>query len=360
MSDDALERISEEELNEEIVSLEKEERIVKRKKRDKKQILHEMIKNYDQVQETSPSKKSIPTLTVYEKRESKKEEKKEEKEEKKEEIMEVEDQDEELEVLEKYKINNTINIKIKIKMVIAEIAKNPNQISFRKFFSPIASTLNLTNSPVGFFHTALIVGPFYLEWNSSSLCIPRKCYSTSALLAIDLKETKLKELNFDETMEKISKVICLWNVEKKYDRFYCNCQHFVDDLLKVLEITPDFKTTMKDVVSSMRTQGECKIEWKVPKEIQEKCLIKEGVKKFSTHEELDVLVQKILDKMPKFKKLYPEDYLLLKSFDRAFWLKFYRDKKNKEYWAKDPEDDKDCGCPFDNPEKTRSLCSEWW
>lgn len=350
MSDDALDKISEEELNEEN-TLEKEERVVKRKKGEKKQKLYEMIKTFDQ--QTSETTRQIPTLTVFETTK---------KEEKKEEMIVIHEEEEEIqiEVLEKYKINSSISTKIKIKLVIAEIAKNPNQLSFRKFFSPIASTLNLSNSPVGFFHTALIIGPFYLEWNSSSLCIPRKCYSTSALLAIDLKETKLKECNFDETMNKISKVICQWNIEKKYDRFYCNCQHFVDDLLKVLEIQIEFKSTMKEMVNSMRNQGECKIEWKIPKEIQEKCLIKENVKKFSTHEELDDLVVKVLEKIPKFKNLYPEDYLLLKSYDRAFWLKYYRDKRNKENWAKEPEDDKECGCPFDNPEKTRSLCSEWW
>lgn len=49
--------------------------------------------------------------------------------------------------------------------------------------------------------------------------------------------------------------------------------------------------------------------------------IKEKTKQFSTHEELDKFVWSLLDKDPKFFQTNKEAWSLLKSFDRAFWLK---------------------------------------
>ena len=47
--------------------------------------------------------------------------------------------------------------------------------------------------------------------------------------------------------------------------------------------------------------------------------------KFETHKELDEFVQRIIDNFPNFMKDYHDtDAALLKSFDRAFWLKHYK------------------------------------
>jgi len=74
----------------------------------------------------------------------------------------------------KFKVGN----KVKIKLVIAEIAKNDKQKKLRKLLSPIITRLD-TSQTFGLFHSALIIGPWYLEWNNSSLCVPRKTYSSA-------------------------------------------------------------------------------------------------------------------------------------------------------------------------------------
>lgn len=281
-----------------------------------------------------------------------------EKTEKIEKIEIEEDKEREHVSLAKYKQNDVLKSKIKVKLVVAEIANTEWQLQMRKFLSPITNTFGLTRA-CGLFHTALIIGPFYIEWNSSSLCIPRRCYSSAALLAIDLKESQLVELDIDQTIDVLSKTICKWNNEKFYDRVKCNCQHFVDDILKALGVELKFEKTMNEFVKRMRKEGECKIDWKISKEIQEKFSIKEDHKTFTSHLELDKFVNNLKKIEPMFEEKYREDYFLLKSFDRAFWLKSYSKSKTKSSEC-EVDQDGNCMCPFHDPEETKSLLSNWW
>jgi hypothetical protein len=75
------------------------------------------------------------------------------------------DIDYELEDIEKENKNTFMQVKkkIRIKLVIAEICKNNTQKAIRKLLSPILTTFD-TQQQFGMFHSALIVGPWYLEW----------------------------------------------------------------------------------------------------------------------------------------------------------------------------------------------------
>ena len=53
------------------------------------------------------------------------------------------------------------NQKIKIKLIIVEISHTKKEQNIRKFLSPIATTLG-KNPQFGMFHSALVVGPWYL------------------------------------------------------------------------------------------------------------------------------------------------------------------------------------------------------
>lgn len=96
----------------------------------------------------------------------------------------------------------------------------------------------------------------------------------------------------------------------------------------------------------MRVYGACEMEFDPLPELKEK----HGWGKivFKTHEELDKFSKNILEKDVFFKHNYAEEWKLLKSFDRAFWLRYYRAEK---------PDNKPCpqGCPFDDPMVTVSM-----
>lgn len=95
-----------------------------------------------------------------------------------------------------------IGEKIKVKLIIAEICRTEMKKAFRKFVSPILMDLR-QQQKFGMFHSALVVGPWYLEWNNSSLCIPRKCYSSAAILAADLDKFEKGGFDLQETIDKV-------------------------------------------------------------------------------------------------------------------------------------------------------------
>lgn len=88
--------------------------------------------------------------------------------------------------------------------------------------------------------------------------------------------------------------------------------------------------------------------------------IKEKSIEFKTHQELDTFVNKLMShKTEKFKENYKGDYELLKSFDRAFWLRFFKFPNDKTYHpVQEEDDDTVCLCPFGNPLETGSMFEE--
>ena len=145
---------------------------------------------------------------------------------------------------------------------------------------------------------------------------------------------------------------------------------------------------MAHYLNKLRTKGLCKIRWNVPADLREKVGIKEDKISFTTHKQLDSMVCKILSKIPNFQEKFEEDYMLLKSFDRAFWLRSFKSPENELYHSITPDeykklsglksDDDDMGvfgeideddethahsdstgCPFGHPE-SRSFTASWW
>jgi len=62
--------------------------------------------------------------------------------------------------------------------------------------------------------------------------------------------------------------------------------------------------------------------------------IKEKSKKFNSHEELDTFIHYLQKSDMEFELKYKNEWVLLKSFDRAFWMRYY----------KFPNDAKWCPC----------------
>ena len=77
---------------------------------------------------------------------------------------------------------------------------------------------------------------------------------------------------------------------------------------------------------------------------------------FKSHKELDDFVNKLYEKNHSFAKSYPDHHMLLKSFDRAFWLRHF--KANSEDKYKPSGDEQKCECPFKNPLDTGSMREE--
>jgi hypothetical protein len=157
-------------------------------------------------------------------------------------------------------------------------------------------------------------------------------------------------------IDKISTVITRWNVLRTYNKNDSNCQAFVEELLDSLgvDLKKIYKGATGNYLKKMRSKGECKLRYKIPKEIYEKLKLKKNEEKitFLTHKELDDFVIKLIEVEPKFQEDYVDDYNLLKSFDRAFWLRHFKLPEENNFLYSTDKFDK-CICPFDDPTQTR-------
>jgi hypothetical protein len=256
----------------------------------------------------------------------------------------------------RYKLSN----KVKVKLVVTEISFSDKQKHLRKLVSPFISTFGI-GPRMGLFHSALIIGPYYFEWTNKSLCVPKKVFSSAALIAVDVENT-LATMDVDFVIDKVSDVIVRWNCVCKYDQSSNNCQVFIEDLLVALGIDQlKFKGQLAGFLKDMRTHGSCEPAFTISSELAKATGLSETKTKFESHKELDTFVQKIVEKYPKFSSSFPGDYELLKSFDRAFWLKHFRavDEENFQ-----PLSHKStgvgCDCPFENPKVTKSFGGTEW
>ena len=110
---------------------------------------------------------------------------------------------------------------LRIKFVLTEL----DQSSHMRLIRRIGHTLNFTgDSQFGMFHTALIVGNWYVEWNDNSLAIVRKNSSSKAIFAFDLA-ILTKDVDIRHCLDVIAKECCKWNGTMIYENKKANCQH---------------------------------------------------------------------------------------------------------------------------------------
>jgi hypothetical protein len=252
--------------------------------------------------------------------------------------------------------------KFPVKLVITEILHSKQMQNVRKALSPFASFIPTLNQEYGIFHTALIVGPWYLEWTDSSLCVPRRLFSGVALLSADLDALDIRKESLDELADKIAEVIVDWNTNKTYCNFAFtgkkpnegNCQDFVEAVLTKLQIKPKLHGAFGEFVEKMRKFGKCELEFVPPSvEFREKYGLKAESYLFQTHAQLDSFVQQLLDVNNMFSFEHPHEWKLLKAFDRAFWLRFLKSNSNAQ--ATPLMSNNKHRCPFDDPLSTVSY-----
>jgi hypothetical protein len=221
--------------------------------------------------------------------------------------------------------------------------------------------LHITNllPKYGRIHTGIAIGSKIIEWNDSSLCIPRPTASSKAFLALDVGTLVKTELQ--AKLEELSKVVVDWNVNKTYSMLQNNCQRFVDDCFSALEIEPKFEGLLAEYITSVRKEGSCSTFFKLAPSTRQEMLSSHGQEfidelgfkdsetiLFETHKQVDDFCFKIMNKydedFSKPNSVRPEHLelaALLKAFDRGFWL---RQRKGLEEGKCSEK-----GCPFGDP-----------
>jgi hypothetical protein len=170
-----------------------------------------------------------------------------------------------------------------------------------RFIQKISPVLNrLSMAPdFGSFHVALIIGSWYFDWTTSSVIIPRKCYSQSSVLAIDLGQSidyeftddglvNMKKLNSKETFEKVAEAIAHWNSIQRYT-IRNNCHHFVKDLCDRLNLRLDFTGLLGTYMDNLRRNGHCEMCIDLKNHILKRKINVDKIL-FESHKQLDEFV----------------------------------------------------------------------
>lgn len=138
-----------------------------------------------------------------------------------------------------------------------------------------------------------------------------------------------------------------------------NCQDFVEAILKKLNLSMPQKGAFGNYIKKMREKGLCSMEYSPDKSLRDAINLQESYQ-FKTHEELDIFVHDLIKKCSSqaiiFRHDYTGDEMLLKAFDRAFWLRHFRNQNDiacKPLMKKDTPEENDC--PFKNPYETMTF-----
>lgn len=173
-----------------------------------------------------------------------------------------------------------------------------------RFFSKFSKLFTLK---YGALHAAIQIEDVVLQWSTSSLVVPERYHpadpvfltdvkhrTAAAKIATDLQAQVIQTsgqidystqmdlqydlaVNVEQMLEKVKEVIVKYNRYRYYNVFACNCQHFVEDVMKAIGV--------KNVPQNLT--GKLKDYFKQLIAKKSKCIPTE----FPTHQSLDDYVQ---------------------------------------------------------------------
>ncbi|KAF0981898.1 hypothetical protein FDP41_011759 [Naegleria fowleri] len=263
-------------------------------------------------------------------------------------------------------------LNLKIKLVITEMSTSTAHRILRKLGSSVGA---LKDQQFGMYHSALIIGEFYVEFCDSSIATVRKKSSSKAVFVVDIHTYKDQE-EINNAFKVISEVICEWNGTKMYDNRKANCQHFALDILNRLQLAEPFfdkiSGSVKRYLDRLRNDGVCEMNYTVDEKKRKiilnskiaskelKDLVKQkGDISFPSHRLLDEFVY-VIEKeagIMYFDQNIQEqtDHMLLKAFDRAFWLRNEASSHNKDLTKPLDNERGEPNCPFSQVDKNGKL-----
>jgi hypothetical protein len=174
-------------------------------------------------------------------------------------------------------------------------------------------------------------------------------------------DVNIKGGQVKEVLDKMADVICTWNANHVYSRTEHNCQQFIDALCQGIGIQLNFKGSLAEYLNHLRQHGTCELKYTLTSYLQKLLNTTDQYRVFHNHKDLDELVKNILDKDPVYFDITAkDDWALLKSFDRAFWLRYFKNKLDDNWKAHFVMDHALLtSCPFGHPEKSLSIVEDY-
>jgi len=254
-------------------------------------------------------------------------------------------------VIENFDFPRT-RLKLPVKLVVSDMVNTVANKRMRRLISPVLQQIWLGENfrEFGIFHSAVIVGPWYLEWNASSLVEPREIYSRRAILCLDIADDVTCFETMEELAENLSFLVTNWNRKMYFSRYkrsphQANCQDFVEDVLETLRVQKSYNSgAVGHYIKKMISGGLCEMHFSPSRKFRKAFKMKKKKYEFETHGELDKFVHDIITGDANAQNKCQNEWDLLRGFDRAYWLRYQK----KQSLA--PNQPREGGCPFGVPD----------
>jgi hypothetical protein len=243
---------------------------------------------------------------------------------------------------------------IEVKLVISEMVHNRKSSgmsdSFQGTIEHVPSFLDW-KAKFGRFKCGVIIGPWYLEFTDTSICVPKRI--NKAMNQIFQKIPRFTNIknNLSEISKVLASIVVDWNVHYTYRGWQPNvkskegnCYSFLEQIFLAFKISLVFKGSMYTFMSELKDFGDAGASI-FPTDYLNVFESKFGfsyIQDIESHEILDDYISKIMDVEPNFEYEFPDDYLLFQAIDIAFWVRSL--KSNDEIYKPLVLDNKTC-CP---------------
>jgi hypothetical protein len=223
---------------------------------------------------------------------------------------------------------------LKIKLVLTNFSITSKDRPLKHLLSPVSNYISLDEKDS--IRTGLLIGPWYVEWNTSELIVPKRLCNELNLLYWDVIPLQTITDNIDSILDKLCELFVRWNVQhtwsatqnEKQPSKEKTCHEFVDAVLETLGITILFGPTVESYLETIRENGSAPLVFKPAKPLQSKY----GLEKqytFETHKQLDKFLIQL--KSQSFHTDNQYEWMVLTAFDRAFWLRHIVDVTDDKY-----------------------------
>jgi hypothetical protein len=226
--------------------------------------------------------------------------------------------------------------KVTIRLVLSEVTYNQFKLGLAKSTNGLVADLPFYpfERKFGFFKGALIIGPWYLEFGESSLCIPKRIHPV--MKRMFQKFSPILKLNqkIGEVVVKLSNFIADWNSNYQYISDHpdprnkeANGYTFIKEMIEMLK--PNFKGfqgSLENFLLEMKDFGDAGPSM-YPAKSSEEFLKKfqfTNIRELNDHALLDNTLLGFFDVDPSFDKNFPHDYLLFQSLDAAMWIRYIK------------------------------------
>lgn len=145
----------------------------------------------------------------------------------------------------------------------------PFDYNAHRFLSPFMSNFPASKR-FGYVHCGIAIGPYYFEWNNSSLCVPKICLQGAAIMVSSAES--IGNVQLFPALTTVSKLVAQWNMRQAFHENNCNCMHFVEEVLSAIKISrpfhydsPDFP--MGDMLKQLKQRGRQEMNFRVTEAI---------------------------------------------------------------------------------------------